>query len=253
MGIMVVQLKPFRKVTCNWKSQRWTPRCLCTGLVPSLSPVHLPLTCIDSWVSAVSPAKLPACCWLATPSCMSHHISLHVHNNLYLLNIFSDKTLQRSFSPVNASDLAASTTQGRTNVHEVRLGAEPGGMGFWWAMPFNAMGTFGSVLGSAHAVEQVRLTCVCRESRSSCAANGTYGDPGLCVTSPATRSRHPCFPWRNLAAPGHYSSALSFYLVLGGRWVSGSTGCALRLVLGAASMGLARLTCARHTNVCQSA
>ena len=61
-------------------------------------------------------------------------------------------------------------------------------------MSFNAVGTFGPGLGLARAAEQVRLTCVYREMRSSCAANGTYGDPGLCVTSPATRSRHPCFP-----------------------------------------------------------
>lgn len=142
---------------------------------------------------------------------------------------------------MNASDLASSTAQGRTDIHEVGLGAEPGGVGFWWAVLFNATGTFGSVLGSAHAAARVRLTCVCRESRSSCAANGTYGIWGSASCLLPLAAGIPTFPllWRNLAAPGHYSPALSFSLVLGGRWVSSSTGCALCLAQGAAPTGLA--------------
>lgn len=77
---------------------------------------------------------------------------------------------------------------------KVRMGAELGGRDFWWTMLLSFKGTFGLSLGLASAAEQVRLTCVCRESCSSCAANGTYGDPGLCVMSPATHSRHSRFP-----------------------------------------------------------
>lgn len=102
------------------------------------------------------------------------------------------------------------------------MGAEPGGRGFWWAMLFNTIVTFGPGSGSACAAERVRLTCVCRETRSSCAANGTYGDPGLCVTSPATRSRHPRFPTspEEFGSPRPHSSAVRFSLVLAGGWAS---------------------------------
>lgn len=39
---------------------------------------------------------------------MSHRISLCVRSEFYLLNIFSDKTIQRCFSPASVSDLAFS-------------------------------------------------------------------------------------------------------------------------------------------------
>lgn len=85
----------------------------------------------------------------------------------------------------------------------------------WWAMSFNAVGAS----GAACAADQVCFTCVCR----GCAPPvclmehmGIWGSESCLLALAAGNPTFP-FPQRNVAAPGHYSSAVTFSLVLAGR------------------------------------
>lgn len=49
VGIVMLQLEPVQKVTCNGRKQRGTPRCPCL-----CGHIHLSLTCTDSWFSVGS-------------------------------------------------------------------------------------------------------------------------------------------------------------------------------------------------------
>lgn len=77
-------------------------------------------------------------------------------------------------------------------------------------------GDLGSGVGSVSGTGPFNL-CL-QGTCSSCAADGTYGEPGSASRLLPLAAGIPTFlfPQRNVAAPGHYSSAVNFSLVLAG-------------------------------------
>lgn len=97
--------------------------------------------------------------------------------------------------------------RGGQDAHEVRLGAEPG-EGVWRAGLCSARGP----------LEQVCLTCVCGGCAPPARLMEHMGTGALRHSScHSQQAAPPSLSPRNVAAPGHYSSAVTFSLVLVGR------------------------------------
>lgn len=135
---------------------------------------------------------------------------------------------------------SARSREGRAGCPRGRAGSRARWKGIVWAMSLNATGPLERV-GSCSRTGVFNLSL--QGTRSSCCLMEHTGSGALRHISCHSQQASPLSrPQRNVAPPGHYSSAVTFSLLLvGGQRISTDH---------ASCSALTGLTCARHVGVC---